>query len=77
MEKAAPKRGVIQQSVKEVVQALVDDNEVHQVHAGQRCASPLHPHLHRSQWHVLDQEKIGISNFFWAFPGERVAKVSS
>ena len=42
---------MIQQSVKDVVQALVDDNDLH-------------------------QEKIGSSNFFWAFPGERAAKVS-
>ena len=51
IEKIAPKRGVIQQSVKDVVQALVDDNDLH-------------------------QEKIGSSNFFWAFPGERAAKAT-
>ncbi|DBA85129.1 TPA: Meiotic nuclear division protein 1 [Trebouxia sp. C0005] len=57
IEKLAPKKGVISQSVKEVLQSLVDDDMVH-------------------------QDKIGISNFFWAFPSEasvqadRVAKLS-
>ena len=34
IEKLAPKKGVIQQSVKEVVQALVDDDLVHQEKIG-------------------------------------------
>ncbi|CAL8467589.1 g7127 [Coccomyxa elongata] len=34
LEKAAPKKGVIAQSVKEVVQALVDDDLVHQDRIG-------------------------------------------
>eukprot|EP01025_Chloroclados_australasicus_P005548 TRINITY_DN1170_c0_g1_i1.p6 TRINITY_DN1170_c0_g1~~TRINITY_DN1170_c0_g1_i1.p6 ORF type:complete len:208 (+),score=28.57 TRINITY_DN1170_c0_g1_i1:2013-2636(+) len=45
VEKLGAKKGVIPQSIKDVLQSLVDDNLVH-------------------------QEKIGSSNYFWAFPGE-------
>ena len=44
------KKGVTFQSVKDVVQELVDMD-------------------------VLHQEKIGTSNFFWAFPSEASVKV--
>lgn len=50
VEKLAVKKGVTFQSVKEVVQSLVDDDMVH-------------------------QDKIGISNFLWAFPSETSSKV--
>ena len=43
-------QGITLQSVKEVVQSLVDDDLVH-------------------------QEKIGSSNYFWAFPSEASMKV--
>lgn len=52
IEKLAPKKGVISQSVKEVLQSLVDDDMVH-------------------------QDKIGISNFFWAFPSEAAVQLES
>ncbi|KAL3163083.1 Meiotic nuclear division protein 1 [Trebouxia sp. C0010 RCD-2024] len=52
IEKLATKKGVISQSVKEVLQSLVDDDMVH-------------------------QEKIGISNFFWAFPGEAALQLEA
>lgn len=52
IEKLAPKKGVISQSVKEVLQSLVDDDMVH-------------------------QDKIGISNFFWAFPSEAAVQQES
>jgi len=42
IEKLASKRGVVSQSVKEVLQSLVDDD-------------------------LVNQDKIGISNFFWSF----------
>jgi len=45
MEKAASKKGVVFQAVKDVVQALVDDSLVH-------------------------VDKIGTSNWYWAFKGE-------
>ncbi|EFN59894.1 hypothetical protein CHLNCDRAFT_132912 [Chlorella variabilis] len=45
IEKLGAKRGVVLQSVKEVLQSLVDD-------------------------HLVHGEKIGISNYFWAFPSE-------
>jgi hypothetical protein len=44
LEKMGPKlKGIISQSVKDVVQSLVDDN-------------------------LVTCEKIGTSNYFWAFP---------
>ena len=52
MEKLAVQQGITLQSVKEVVQSLVDDDLVH-------------------------QEKIGSSNYFWAFPSEASMKVES
>ncbi|XP_075265612.1 uncharacterized protein LOC142358024 [Convolutriloba macropyga] len=50
IEKLAVKKGVTFQSVKDVVQELVDMD-------------------------VLHQEKIGTSNFFWAFPSEASVKL--
>lgn len=52
IEKLASKKGVILQTVKEVLQGLVDDDLVH-------------------------QEKIGISNYFWAFPSEASVKLEN
>ncbi|CAD7696208.1 unnamed protein product [Ostreobium quekettii] len=52
VEKMAVQQGITPQSVKEVVQSLVDDDLVH-------------------------QEKIGASNYFWAFPSEATVKVES
>lgn len=49
MEKAASKRGVVFQAVKDVVQQLVDDDLVH-------------------------VDKVGSSNWYWAFPGEASVK---
>ena len=51
MEKAASKKGVVFQAVKDVVQSLVDDSMVH-------------------------VDKIGTSNWYWAFPGEVTAQLS-
>ena len=45
VERAAARRGVVSQTVKDVVQSLVDDDLVH-------------------------VDKIGTSNWYWAFPGE-------
>mmetsp|Transcript_30148 Transcript_30148/g.85127 ORF Transcript_30148/g.85127 Transcript_30148/m.85127 type:complete len:209 (-) Transcript_30148:80-706(-) len=50
IEKLAVKKGVTFQSVKDVVQDLVDSD-------------------------ILHQEKIGTSNFYWAFPSEASAKL--
>lgn len=50
MEKAASKKGVVFQAVKDVVQSLVDDSLVH-------------------------VDKIGTSNWYWAFPGELSAQL--
>lgn len=50
MEKAASKKGVVFQAVKDVVQMLVDDSLVH-------------------------VDKIGTSNWYWAFPGEVTAQL--
>lgn len=50
VEKLAVKKGVTFQSVKDVVQSLVDDD-------------------------LLHQEKIGTSNYFWAFPSEASVKL--
>jgi hypothetical protein len=52
IERLASRRGVVLQSVKDVLQSLVDDDLVH-------------------------QEKIGISNFFWSFPGEAAVKLEA
>lgn len=52
VEKMAVQQGITPQSVKEVVQSLVDDDLVH-------------------------QEKIGSSNYFWAFPSEATVTVES
>lgn len=52
IERLASRRGVVLQSVKDVLQSLVDDDLVH-------------------------QEKIGISNFFWSFPGEAAVKLET
>ena len=52
MEKAASKKGVVFQAVKDVVQSLVDDSMVH-------------------------VDKIGTSNWYWAFPGEVTAQLSN
>lgn len=52
VEKAATKRGVVTQAVKDVVQQLVDDDLVH-------------------------VDKIGSTNWYWAFPGEASAKANS
>ena len=52
IEKLAMKKGVVLQSIKEVLQSLVDDDFVH-------------------------QDKIGISNFFWAFRGESGARLET
>jgi hypothetical protein len=52
MEKAASKKGVVFQAVKDVVQSLVDDSMVH-------------------------VDKIGTSNWYWAFPGEVTAQLST
>ncbi|KAJ2546942.1 Meiotic nuclear division protein 1 [Coemansia sp. RSA 1933] len=50
LEKIGPKqKGIVSQSVKDVVQSLVDDNMCY-------C------------------EKIGTSNYFWAFPSEAAVK---
>ncbi|KAJ2308975.1 Meiotic nuclear division protein 1 [Coemansia sp. RSA 2706] len=50
LERIGPKqKGIVSQSVKDVVQSLVDDNLCH-------C------------------EKVGTSNFFWAFPSESAVK---
>ncbi|KAJ2759784.1 Meiotic nuclear division protein 1 [Coemansia nantahalensis] len=50
LEKIGPKqKGIVAQSVKDVVQSLVDDGMCH-------C------------------EKVGTSNFFWAFPSEAAVK---
>ncbi|KAJ2008602.1 Meiotic nuclear division protein 1 [Coemansia thaxteri] len=50
LEKIGPKqKGIVMQSVKDVVQSLVDDGMCH-------C------------------EKIGTSNYFWAFPSESAIK---
>ena len=51
VEKAASKRGVVFQAVKDVVQQLVDDDLVH-------------------------VDKVGSSNWYWAFPGEASAKAN-
>ena len=52
MEKAAAKKGVVFQAVKDVVQALVDDSLVH-------------------------VDKIGTSNWYWAFAGEEGAALAT
>ncbi|KAJ2121321.1 Meiotic nuclear division protein 1 [Coemansia sp. RSA 720] len=50
LERIGPKqKGIVSQSVKDVVQSLVDDGMCH-------C------------------EKVGTSNFFWAFPSEAAVK---
>ncbi|KAJ2392620.1 Meiotic nuclear division protein 1 [Coemansia sp. RSA 2559] len=50
LEKIGPKKkGIVSQSVKDVVQSLVDDN-------------------------MCFCEKIGTSNFYWAFPSEAAVK---
>ncbi|KAJ1662226.1 Meiotic nuclear division protein 1 [Coemansia sp. RSA 1813] len=50
LEKIGPKqKGIVSQSVKDVVQSLVDDNMCY-------C------------------EKLGTSNFYWAFPSEAAVK---
>mmetsp|Transcript_1453 Transcript_1453/g.2921 ORF Transcript_1453/g.2921 Transcript_1453/m.2921 type:complete len:208 (-) Transcript_1453:188-811(-) len=45
LEKAGAKKGVISQSVKDVIQSLVDDD-------------------------LVNTDKVGQSNWFWAFPSE-------
>eukprot|EP00890_Picochlorum_soloecismus_P000938 jgi/Picsp_1/1845/NSC_05312-R1_meiotic nuclear division protein 1 homolog len=52
IEKLASKRGVVLQSVKDVLQSLVDDD-------------------------LVNQDKIGISNFFWSFPSEAAVKLNN
>ncbi|EKM54279.1 uncharacterized protein PHACADRAFT_146090 [Phanerochaete carnosa HHB-10118-sp] len=53
LEKLGPKmKGIVSQSVKEVLQSLVDDG-------------------------LVQADKIGSSNFFWSFPSQRGAMVSS
>lgn len=50
LEKQAPKKkGIVSQSVKEVLQSLVDDS-------------------------MVDQDKIGTSNFFWSFPSQSLIR---
>ncbi|ORY92110.1 meiotic nuclear division protein 1 [Syncephalastrum racemosum] len=49
LEKMGPKRGIVSQSVKEVVQGLVDDE-------------------------LVSSDKIGTSNYFWAFPSAAVQR---
>lgn len=52
LEKVMPKlKGIVMQSVKEVLQSLVDDN-------------------------LVDHDKIGAGNFYWALPSSAVVKVS-
>ena len=52
IEKLAPKRGVVLQSVKDTLQSLVDDD-------------------------LVVGEKIGASNFYWAFPGAAAAAAAA
>ncbi|GMH32743.1 hypothetical protein BSKO_00577 [Bryopsis sp. KO-2023] len=52
VEKLGAKKGITLQTVKEVLQSLVDDDLVH-------------------------QEKIGASNYFWAFPSEEAVRLSN
>ena len=52
IEKLASKRGVVSQSVKDVLQSLVDDD-------------------------LVNQDKIGISNFFWSFPSAASVRLES
>lgn len=51
IEKLGTKKGVVTQTIKDVLQSLVDDD-------------------------LVRQDKIGISNFFWSFPGEAGAKLT-
>lgn len=48
LERLGPTKGIVAQTVKEVLQTLVDDS-------------------------LVTTEKIGISNFFWSFPGQTCA----
>ncbi|KAF6253902.1 putative MND1 domain-containing protein [Scenedesmus sp. NREL 46B-D3] len=50
VEKLAARKGVVLQTIKEVLQSLVDDG-------------------------MVNQEKIGSSNYFWAFPAEQSTKI--
>ena len=74
IEKLGPKRGVIPQSIKEVVQARVRVRGRSNPHAPRSLAAPpaAHappPHTTATQALVdddlLHSERIGISNFFW------------
>ena len=51
LEKLGSKRGVVQQTVEEVVKSLVDDR-------------------------LVECEKIGSGNFYWAFPSKSFIVVS-
>jgi len=52
MEKAMPKlKGIVLQSVKDVLQSLVDDR-------------------------LVNSEKIGTSNYYWAFPSTALHNVN-
>lgn len=53
LEKFLPKeKGIVVQTVKEVLQSLIDD-------------------------HLVMSDKIGISNYFWSFPGTALINVSA
>jgi Mnd1 HTH domain/Leucine zipper with capping helix domain len=76
VEKEAVKRGVTAQSVKEVVQSLVDDNLVNQVRLSWRLTAQLCGTLGANA-ELVAQEKIGISNFLWAFAGKASTKLQN
>jgi hypothetical protein len=52
MEKAGSKAGVVSNTIKDVVQSLVDDR-------------------------LVDVEKIGSGNYYWAFPSKALVAVRS
>lgn len=60
IEKEGPKRGVTAQSIKEVVQSLVDDNLVHQVRKKSDCDISTSAHVNRVDplWQLSDERHL-------------------
>lgn len=81
VEKLSVKRGIISQAVKDVLQSLVDDDQVHKASSvpgamlvGSGALLQAAGSIGTPTMCAL-QEKIGASNFYWSFPAEASTKV--
>jgi hypothetical protein len=82
IEKLGSKRGVVLQTIKDVLQSLVDDDLVHMEKIGghfrgslgsssrQRCILFIHVFCPLFQ-------SAGASNYFWSFPSEAAVKLET